>query len=199
MNKFLALASIVLAGCGAGDVSSDREAELAYLGLDGAVDRALRLGLDGFNEASSANIDAQSEPGDLAGTMTITGQADQGSSANKGLRLEMLLEGYTDLADIDDDENAEVLITYDTDPAALPAIDLQLKDMPDGTLDGTLIGDFLMTTDLEGVATFDLTIAGTTEEDPANAGYVRRVDGATTVTGTVTNDAGGRYAVDVTL
>lgn len=198
MRGFLTGVLIALAGC-SGKVNSDDAATLAYVGLDGAVERGMKLGLQGFNEASSANIDPQSEAGDLAGTMTITGQADQGSSANKGLRLQMLLEGYRDLGDVDTDSKSEVLITYDTDPAALPALDLQLKNIPNGTVEGTLVGDFAMTGDLEGVVTLDLAISGAIVEDTAHAGYVVRESGSTAVTGTATNDAGGVYDVNVTL
>lgn len=199
MRSFLLVISMVLGACGGGKVNSDDAAAMAYRGLDSAVDRGMKLGLQGFNQATSANIDPQSEAGDLAGTMTITGQADQGASANKGLRLAMLLVGYEDIGDADTDTNSEVLITYDTDPNALPALDLQLKNIPNGTVDGTLVGDFALSGDLTGTVTLDLAISGTIVEDSANPGYVRRQALSTTVTGTATNDSGGVYDVNVTL
>lgn len=69
-----------LTACGA-RIDSDREAELAALGLEGAIERALELGLAGFAAANSANIPEQVGSGDLSGTMTVNGQADQGASA----------------------------------------------------------------------------------------------------------------------
>ncbi|WAS91814.1 hypothetical protein [Nannocystis punicea] len=60
------------------------------------MDRALKLGFDGFNAASSANIPEQSEPGEAAGLMVVNGKVDQGSSANKGMRLEVSLADYSD-------------------------------------------------------------------------------------------------------
>lgn len=196
MTSFLFV--FLLIGCGGGKISSDQEAEYAYLGLDGAVSRSLKLGLQGFNAASSANLDAQSESGDVSGTLTVTGQADQGSSDNKGLRLDLLMVDYADIEDLNDDDDDELLITYDTDPEAMPAIDLQLKDMPDGTLSGTLVGTFFMSGDLEGPADLNLSLEGTTEEDPAQPGYTRRVEGATAVTGTASS-GDGVYEVDVVL
>jgi hypothetical protein len=188
------IVTLLLAGC-AGKVSSDREAELAYLGLDTAVSRALTLGLQGFSQASSANIDAQTDDGDVSGTMTVTGQVDQGSSDNKGLRLDVALEEYADVTDLDDDEDVEVVITYDTDPDDLPYADLQLRDMPDGTLSGTFAGVFLMSGDLEGPVELSLTIEGPTESDGADG--VQRVEGETEIVGTATNEAGGTYEIDV--
>ncbi|MCK6505250.1 hypothetical protein L6R53_17930 [Myxococcota bacterium] len=69
---------------------------MAYLGPDGALIQGMELGFDGFHAASSANIDPQSADGDVSGTLTVTGQVDQGSSDNKGLRLELSLEEYID-------------------------------------------------------------------------------------------------------
>lgn len=189
---------LLLAACGSGKISSDQEAEYATIGLNQAISRALKLGLDGFNAATSANIDAQTEAGDVSGTMTVTGQADQGSSDNKGLRLDVALDAYADLEDVNEDDDDELLITYDTDDAALPSIDLQLKGMPDGTLSGTLVGAFFMSGDLEGEADLNLSLEGTTEEDPGQAGYAQRVEGATAVTGTATS-GDGRYDVDLML
>lgn len=197
----LALLVLPLLACNPEQLSSDEEAEYAYRGLDTLVSRALRLGLDGFNTASSANIDPQSEGGDVSGTLTVTGQVDQGASDNKGLRLALALVDYADLEDVDgdDDDDDEVAITYNTDAAAPPALDLQLRDMPDGTLSGTLTGLFLLDGDLEGEVTLNLSLEGTTEEDPGQTGYATRVEGTTTVTGTATNEGGGVYEVATTL
>lgn len=154
--------------------------------------RALGLGLDGYNAASSANIDAQSAGGDLAGTMTVTGQVDQGSSDNKGLRLEVALEGYLDDT-VDGDSPFEV--TYDSDPQAPLALDISLRDMPDGTLTGTLVGDVAMSGDLlAGVVALDIALEGTTEAGADDA--VTRTEGETHITGSATSDY-GTYAIDL--
>lgn len=177
-------------------VSSDREAELAYLGLDLAVEKALGLGLDGFNAASSANIPPQTAAGEHSGQLTVSGQVDQGASDNKGLRLDLTLEAYADDADLDDDEDTDLLVTYDTDAEeGLPALDLQLRDIPDGTLTGTFIGSFFMSDDLEGEVVLNVNIDGLIEED--SDGGVRRVAGETTIVGTATNASDGVYEIDL--
>jgi hypothetical protein len=188
---------VFLVGCGGGNVSSEDEAAMAYLGLDTALDRALGLGLQGFNAADSANLDPQTGAGDETGTMTITGQADQGASDNKGLRLEVALVDYSDLVDVDEDEDEEVSITYDTDPEApLPAFDLQLRNIPNGTLEGTIGGAFIMSGDLEGPVTLALDVTATIEDD--GSGGVVRTAGSTHVTGIATTSSGGEFTVDVT-
>ncbi|MFZ5476116.1 MAG: hypothetical protein ACOZNI_05020 [Myxococcota bacterium] len=192
------LVTLVLMGCAGGKVTSEEEAELAYLGLDRALSRALELGLLGFSQADSANLDPQTADGDVSGTMTVTGKADQGSSDNKGLRLDVALDDYADVEDLDDDEEDEVAITYDTDPDDLPYADLQLRDMPDGTLSGTFSGTFRMEGDLEGDVELDLTVEGPTEADPDYDNGVRRVEGETEIEGTATNEDGGVFEVDVT-
>jgi len=58
----------------------------------------MQLGFDGFNSASSANIATQTAAGAKSGTLTVTGQVDQGASANKGMRLQVALaSGYLGL------------------------------------------------------------------------------------------------------
>jgi hypothetical protein len=89
------------AGCGGG-VSSEETARRAYFGLDRYVDRGINLGMAGFNAASSANIPAQTAMGDVSGTLTVTGQVDQGASANKGMRLRTALANYSDRVAGDD-------------------------------------------------------------------------------------------------
>ncbi|MDO9280437.1 MAG: hypothetical protein Q7U06_00910 [Pseudomonadota bacterium] len=181
----------LLVACHPKGVNSPAEAELAYMALDGAVERGLALGLQGFAAASSANIDPQSEDGTTSGSMVITGQVDQGSSDNKGLRLFMALDDYSDT--LGDDDLPDVL--YETDPTNLPALNLTLKDMPAGSLDGTLIGTFAMDGVITGVVDLDVTIAGETEDD--GTGVAVRRDGTTSITGTATSDY-GIYEIDVT-
>jgi hypothetical protein len=197
MEETMFVLLLVLVGCNGGEVTSDEEAAYAYVGLDGAVSRALDLGLQGFNAAPSANIDTQTGSGDVSGTMTVDGQVDQGASDNKGLRLQVGLVDYADLEDLEEAEEDEIAITYDTIEGAPLDVDLTLRNTPDGTLEGTFLGDVTMDGDLEGMATLDLTLSGELQDD--GTGATERAPGTTRVTGTVTNDGGGSFAVDVTI
>lgn len=185
----LPLAALISA-CNCGGVSSEEDARLAYLGLDRSVDRAISLGLQGFNAASSANISPQTGNGDVSGTMTVSGQVDQGSSTNKGLRLNVALTEY---ADAPPEEGVE--IQYDTEEAALPRLDMQLKNIPTGTFTGTLSGVFVMTGDLESDVTLNLTLSG--ELEGTSQADVKRKAGTTKITGTATSQY-GEYQVDLT-
>ncbi|MCA9569085.1 MAG: hypothetical protein KC656_14650, partial [Myxococcales bacterium] len=165
--------------------------------LEGAIERGLALGFDGFNAASSANIPTREGPGDVSGTMTITGQVDQGNSANKGMRLDMALVGYADVEDVPlGEDDATVQIVYATDDVSTPHLDLSLRGIPDGTLEGTLVGDFVLAGDLEGRLTLDIAFAGSLMPD--GDATLREPD-TTTVQGTATNAAGGVYTIDLTL
>lgn len=170
--------------CGGG-VSSTEDAKKAYLGLDTSVDKAITLGFAGFNAASSANIDPQTADGGVSGTMTVTGQVDQGVSANKGMRLSDALSNYSD----------DGQVKYNTDQAALPALNINLKSIPSGTVDGSLNGSFMMSGGLSGQVSLNLTFAGQIE--PGADGGVQRKAGTTHITGTATSPA-GTYNVDVT-
>jgi hypothetical protein len=170
--------------CGGG-VNSTEDAKKAYLGLDPSVDKAITLGFAGFNAASSANIDPQSADGGVSGTMTVTGQVDQGVSANKGMRLFDALSNYSD----------DGQVKYNTDQAALPALNINLKSIPSGTLDGSLNGSFMMSGGLTGQVSLNLTFAGQIEAGAD--GGVQRKAGTTHITGTATSPA-GTYDVDVT-
>jgi len=183
---FLILAgALALAGCG-DDVGSEEDAERAYVGLDKSVDKAIQLGFDGFNAASSADIPPQTGKGDKTGTLVIDGKADQGSSANKTMTLTEKMTDYSD----------DGLITYNT-PGALPIIDLKLANVPTGTVSGTLIGDFTMTGELEGAVKLSLTINGGLQPAAADPMKVERKPGTTKITGTATSDY-GTYDVNVT-
>ncbi|MBX3156567.1 MAG: hypothetical protein KF773_11245 [Deltaproteobacteria bacterium] len=194
----LAIAIVVFAtACGSDDLDSDEKARRAYLALDGSIERSLALGFAGFNAASSANIDPQTEAGGGGGTLTITGKVDQGASTNKGMRLAVGMVAYTEgIVVIDDD--LEVDITYDTaaDPASQPALTLSLKGIPTGTLEGTLAGSYTMTGDIKADVDLDLTFAGRLMSD--GAGGTLRAVGTTRVTGTATS-GDGTFIVDVTL
>jgi hypothetical protein len=179
---------VLLASCGDnGGVNSTDAAKAAYLGLDKSIDKAITEGFAGFNTASSANIPTETASGDISGTMAITGQVDQGQSANKGMRLNETLSAYAD---------TDAGITYDTDPdAGAAALGMQLKGIPTGSLTGTLSGVYDMTGALKGPVTLALSFTGTLEA--TDAGGVDRKPGTTHITGTATSPS-GTYAVDVT-
>lgn len=190
-----------------GDIGSEEDARRAYLGLDESIEKALNLGMDGFNAASNANIPTQSGMGEVSGTITIDGQVDQGASDNKGLRLYVAMLDYTDgliIVDVDEDgeeedeDDIQLDITYDTDAEALPFLQLSLRNYPDGTLEGTLLGTYFTEGDIEGEVTLDLTMTGDIEEGE-EPDSVSRVIGSTHITGTATNDDGGVYDVDLTI
>ena len=196
----LLIMALSVAACGSDDIDSDEEARRAYFGLDTSIEKSLKLGFDGFNMASSANISPQMTTGTVAGMLTISGQVDQGSSDNKGMRLKVGMVGYNDgpLEIVYEDETIEVDLTYDTaaDVAMQPALDLQLRNIPSGTFTGTLIGTYTMDGDLEGTVDLNLAFSGLLM--PLGQGTTRVV-GMTTVTGTAKNSGGGTYDVNLTL
>ena len=204
---FALCAPLLFSGCGDDEgVNSDEAAEAAYLGLDGAIAKSIQLGFDGFNTASSANIDPQSTTGDVSGDLTVTGQVDAGASANKEMRLRLTLAN-----DYQDEViGSDLQITYNTDPDGatdpllLPALTLSMRGIPaattdpNGTLTGTLIGDVYMSGDVAGPVTLNLTIAGEIQVDPADGVSIIRVPDTTTITGTAVSDH-GTFNVDVAL
>jgi hypothetical protein len=174
-------------GCGDDGVESDEEARVAYLGIDRGVDRGIKLGFDGFNAAQSANIPPQSESGAASGTMTVSGQVDQGASDNKEMRLDVALAAYSD-GPIED----EFQVVYDTGTPI--DLDMSLKGLPDADLTGTMVGSVALSGDIEGSLHLQLSIVGQTEEQN---GIIVRKPGTTRITGTATSE-NGSYTVDVT-
>ncbi len=182
----LALSGALACGGPSGALDNELDAERAYLGLDVAVDRAIKLGFDGYNAATNANIPEQSEGGDLSGTMVVGGKVDQGNSNNKEMRLTVDLTDYSDVL-VENDYN----IVYNGGPADLT---MSLKGLPNADLTGTFAGTFTMDGDLIGPVELDLEITGTTEEV---GGIIQRAPGTTRIVGTATSDF-GVFAVDVT-
>lgn len=181
-----------LAGCGDGtDLDNDDAARLAYLGLDQSVDRALKLGFQGFNAASNANIPTQSEAGAAQGKMDVGGKVDQGASNNKEMDLTVTLTGYSD-GPLTTADAEEIEIVYDTEGPAI--LDLSLKGLPNATMTGSLTGTYFMSGGLEGPVTLNLSIAGMTEDA---GGVIQRKPGTTRISGTATSDF-GVFDVDVT-
>jgi hypothetical protein len=179
------VALVCTAGCGSDSVHSADDAKKAYLGIDPSIDRAITLGFQGFNSASSANISPQTASGTKTGTLTVTGQVDQGASSNKGMRLSTNYAMYSD----------DGMITYVTDVNALPQLNMQLKMIPTGTLTGTFVGTVTMAGAETGSLALNLSFSGNLQ---AGTGMtVERAPGTTHITGTATSSA-GTYSVDVT-
>ena len=199
--------AVLAVGCGDDDgIDSNETARRAYLGLDGSIEKSLNLGFDGFNAASSANIDPQAGEGDETGSLTITGQVDQGASDNKGMRLYVAMVDYSDgvftviyVNEDEEEEEIEVNLTYDTSEVVTeqPYLQLSLRNIPDGDFTGTLTGTYFLEGDIEGDVTLDLTMAGDIMAG-GTLGTVVRVPGTTTITGTATS-GDGLYEVNVTL
>jgi hypothetical protein len=189
----------VLGACSSDDgISSDEQARRAYLGLDGSIAKSITLGFDGFNAASSANIDPQMASGDAmpGGTLTITGQVDQGSSANKGMRLYVGMVAYTDGPIKINDKGDTIKVTYDTSTTQTdqPYLQMMLKNIPTGTFTGTLIGSVTMTGEEKGALMLNLTFSGNLQQGSGTT--VERAPGTTHVTGTAIS-AAGTYTVDL--
>ncbi len=202
MTRALTLIAMLAAAAGCSDddaIDSDEAARRAYLGLDVSIGVSLNLGFDGFNAANSANIPPQMTAGVASGTLTISGQVDQGASTNKGMRLQVGMVDYSDgvLVVMDGDEELEVDLTYATSAVvdAQPALDLQLRDLPNGTFTGTLAGTYQISGDISGDVTLALTMSGAIQDD--GAGDVIRVPGSTTISGTATS-GDGLYTVAIT-
>lgn len=178
----------LLVGCSSSDnsaVSSNDTAKAAYLGLDASIDKAIVLGFAGFNSATSANISPQTANGSATGTMTITGQVDQGKSANKTMNLLEALTAYSD----------DGKITYATS-ATQPTLSMKLNGIPTGTVTGTLTGNYSMTGALTG--TVALNVSFTAMLEPGEGGAtVERKPGTTHITGTATS-GNGTFSIDIT-
>lgn len=186
---FLALAATMTACSDDDGVTSDEKARQAYYGLDLMIDKAMDLGFQGYHAASSANIPAQSTTGDISGDLTVDGKVDQGSSNNKEMSLNLNLVDYADI------KLGDLPLVYNT-AAPFPVLNLSLKNIPDGTLTGSLTGVFVMGGEIEGDVQLDLTIAGQLETDPGDSSKFRRKPGTVTVKGTATS-VYGVYNVDV--
>jgi hypothetical protein len=193
----LVLLSALLGACGTSDsVDSNEQARRAYLGIDPSIGKSLGLGFAGYNAANSANIPPQMAPGATTGTLAITGQVDQGSSANKGMRLVVGMVGYSDGPFEVDSNHDKIDITYDTDAAAGPALTLSLKGIPTGTLTGTLVGTYHLSGAIMGDVVLNLALAGKLAD--GGNGTVIRAPGTTTITGTA-KQGSGTYDVNLTL
>ena len=188
---------VAATGCGNNDsVNSNEEARRAYLGLDKSVSKSLALGFMGYNAATNANIPTEMVAGDLSGTLAISGHVDQGNPSQISMGLSSTLTMYSDGKIVVDDKNDTIAVTYATDSATPPSLSLKLNTSAGNTVSGSLDGDYVMSGDLKGTVTLNLTINGTFSGTAPN---VMRVVGSTTVTGTAVNSSGGMYMVNTTL
>ena len=172
-------------------MNSNDQAKQAYLGLDESIDKAITLGFAGFNAAKSANIPTETANGDVSGTMTVTGQVDQGVSANKQMRLLEALDTYSDT-------DAGIVYSTSTDAGtdgAPATLNMSLQGIPTGTLNGSLAGTYGMTGALHGAVDLSVTFTGNLEAN--DAGGTERKPGTTHITGTATSGS-GTYTIDVT-
>ncbi|MDB4969095.1 MAG: hypothetical protein JWN44_4784 [Myxococcales bacterium] len=180
------VSALALSGCGNGSVHSDADAQRAYLGLDASIDKAIQLGFDGFNSPSTgANIMAQTANGTLHGTLTVTGQVDQGSSNNKNMTLNTNYVAYSD----------DGKVTYDATAGSLPVLAMSLKGIPTGTVTGSLTGTLTMSGELKNTVVLALSFSATLQSGGNST--VVRAPGTTHITGTATSDY-GVYTIDVT-
>ncbi len=201
LGTFVLLVLTSVAACSDGDdLDSDVEAQRAYLGLDESVGASLTLGFAGYNAATSANIPDQSAVGIVGGTLLVSGQVSASNSPNREMRLQIGMVDYSDGPFTIGDDAEEILITYNTAPDTTrdlqPKLTLSLRGIPNGTLAGTLIGDYAMSGSVEGTATLNLSITGMIVDD--GTGKVIRAPGTTRVTGTATS-GDGVFDVDITL
>jgi phage baseplate assembly protein gpV len=187
LNSILLVSALALAGCGNASVQSDADARRAYLGLDASIDKAIQLGFDGFNSPSNgANIAPQTANGTVHGTLTVTGQVDQGSSNNKNMTLSTNYAAYSD----------DGMITYDATAGSLPVLSMSLKGIPTGTLTGSLAGSLTMTGDsIKNGIVLAVAFSATLQSGGNNT--VVRAPGTTHITGTATSDY-GVYTIDIT-
>jgi hypothetical protein len=199
-------ATLTAIGCSDDEIDSDEQARRAYLCLDKSIQKSIDLGFQGYTDAQSANIAPQTGMGIAAGTVTVGGKVDQGSSANKGMRLNVGMVGYDDGPVEYNSDHDTVHVIFDTDTVVdnQPYLSLQLKGIPTGTVEGTLtantsmMGVYTLTGDIEGTLTLNLTIMGSLMAGTGNIITVR-VPGSTTVTGTATNSDGGVYNINITI
>jgi len=183
-------------------LDANERARRAYLGLQGSIAKSIKLAFDGFNAATSVNIPPQNAAGDLAGMLSVTGQVDQGSSNNKGMRLYIGTVGYNDGAFKISDADT-LIVVYDTalEMTGQPYLELMLTGIPTGTVTGLLnagstrAGVYHMSGDLTGDVELDLTFDGKLKDSGTG---VTRVPGSSHVTGTA-KSGDGTYVIDLTI
>jgi hypothetical protein len=194
----LTLLAAAAIGCGDSNnkVSSADSARRAYLGLDLSIDKAINLGMQGFNLATSANIAPQTGNGDVMGTLVVGGHVDQGASTNKTMNLTTDYTNYEDAPVIFGD--AGVLhIIYNAASNGTVGLSMKLANIPSGTFNGTFMQTLHMSGDLQGDVTLSLAFAGDLQPVAGSTSQIQRKPGTTHITGTATSTY-GTYTVDIT-
>ena len=182
---------MLVVACSSSGVDSTEKAKQAYLGLDESIDKAITLGFKGYNDSTNANIPPETAPGDVSGSMTVTGQVDHGVSVNRVMNLQETVTNYSD---------TDAGIVYDTNSdagtdGAPAALGMTLANVPTGTMNGSLDGTYGMSGALQGLVTLSVTF--NSDLEPNDAGGVERKPGTTHITGTAVS-GNGTYAIDVT-
>jgi hypothetical protein len=163
--------------------------------MDLSIDKAIQLGLKGFNDASNANIPTETASGDVAGTLVVSGHVDQGASSNKTMNLLTAFTGYEDAPQLPQDGGA-LHVFYDG-VATSTTLSMKLMGIPNGTFTGSLNQTLQLSGDLVGSVTLSLSFSGDLESVPGAPSQVERKPGTTHITGTATSPY-GTFTVDVT-
>jgi len=194
----LALVAVGAVSCGppSNSVASENSARLAYMGLDQAIDKALNLGMQGFNMATSANIAPQMATGAVSGTLTVGGQVDQGASPNKQMRLTTEFVTYSDGFAASADAGT-LRVTYAAGPETTPSLNLALRNIPNGTFTGTFVRSLQMSGGLMGTVTLDVSFTGSIRAVSGSASAIERTPGTTVITGSAVSDY-GTYTINIT-
>jgi hypothetical protein len=185
-------------GCGDGGnkVSNTENAQRAYLGLDLSIDKAINLGMQGFNMASSANISPQTGNGDTTGTLVVGGHVDQGASSNKTMNLTTDYTNYEDAARAPNDGGV-LKIIYNAASNGVAGLSMKLSNIPNGTFNGSFMQTMHMSGDLQGDVTLNLAFNGDLQPVASGSTQIQRKPGTTHITGSATSSY-GTYAVDLT-
>jgi hypothetical protein len=177
------LGVFVLVGCGSDTIN--QRAQTVYVEIQDVIYDSMELAFKGFNTATSATVPPQTKTGDNKGTLTVTGQVDQGTSPDKAMKLQLELVDYP---------SASTTNTTFKTGATKPSLNINLKGIPNGTLDALLSGDFLMSGTLSGTATLSITMTGTLQKDPSNTSKVQPAKYS--IKGTTKSDY-GTHSVDI--
>jgi hypothetical protein len=197
-TRLLAVMLCATLGCGddGNKVSNSDNARRAYLGIDLSIDKAINLGMQGFNLASSANIAPQTGNGDTMGTLVVAGHVDQGASSNKTMNLTTDYTNYEDAARAPNDGGV-LKIVYNAASGGATDLSMKLANIPNGTFNGSFMQTLHMSGDLQGDVTLNVTFNGDLQPVASGSMQIQRKPGTTHITGTATSTY-GTYAVDLT-
>ena len=176
--------------CGDSAVSNDDPARRAYLGIDSAIDKAISLGLQGFNTALSPNISPQTAAGGVMGTLVVGGRVDRGSGPNRGMSLTTTFTMYEDLVPSPEDSGT-IDVVYDGQ-ASSPTLNLSLRGIPNGTFTGTFVQTLHLSGNLSGDVYLNLMLSGSIRAAGSAGSMFERTPGTMSITGTAMSSYGSR-------